>query len=251
MYLYCPRKFFLQKIVGIPKPASKEMIEGRIRHEILETFSKREQAFVESLESGDKEKIISIYQQLLSALINQSFQKNRSQIFAFKISSENLQNKILFQMQKEIELRADSISEALKSGFIGKSLWENLKPKYLSEFEVFSETLGLKGRIDRLVVGDEIIPFELKTREAEKIYESDEIQVTAYAMLLEERFQRKINLGVVEAGNKRHEINISQDLRNKVFSLIEEINSLKDNPKFPFNFSKCQKCNYKKECDEL
>ena len=56
------------------------------------------------------------------------------------------------------------------------------------------------------------MPFELKSRE-ERIFPSDEMQLTAYAMLLEHMYHQKIPIGIVEVGNKRQEIEISEDKR--------------------------------------
>jgi len=251
MYLYCPRKFYLEKIKGVPKVVSKEMIEGRIRHEVLEGFSKKEEAIVESIPVIEQDKIVSIYNQLLTSLINQIFAKNRNQILSFKINPDGLQTKILAGMNKDVLLRANSISEGIKAGFSGKKLWENLKPKYLSEFEVISENLGLKGRIDRVMISEEIVPFELKTREVERVFDSDKIQVAAYVMLLEEKFQKPIRMGILESGNIKHEIMITDELRNQVLGIIDEIRNITSNPKFPGNFAKCQKCSYQQMCDEL
>ena len=250
-YLYCPRKFYLEKIKGVPKLVSREMIEGRIRHEILEHFSNKERGFVESLPLSEQEKIISLYYNLLLSIINQILSKSRNQILSFKINPDNLQSKIFTAMNNDILLRAESVSNAMSQGFQGSQLWENLKPKYFSEFEVSSQELGLKGRVDRVMFGEEIIPFELKTREIQKVYDSDEIQVVAYAMLLEEHFNKKIKLGILESGNKKHEIIITDTLKQKVRDLIKEIREISANPKYPSNFSKCQICAHQNLCNEM
>lgn len=254
MYLYCPRKFFLEKIKGIRKPVSNVMIEGRIRHEILEEFANRERNLVESLQKMEKDMLIKIYSQFLNNIITSNFVKNRSQIYAFKISSEALNIKILKSMENDILLRVNSVYNWMEKGFQGKELWENLSPKYLSEFAITSESLGLKGKIDRVMISESIIPFELKTREIQKVFDSDELQLTAYAMLLEEKFDKKIPMGIIEAGNKKHEVIISDKTKKKVVDLVKEINNLFSEqkiPAFPSNFGKCNVCNLRGECDNL
>ena len=157
----------------------------------------------------------------------------------------------------------ESIEKTMQKGFLGKQLLEKLTPKYISEMTLVSESLGLKGRADRvMIIHDDktIIPFELKTREAEKIWDSDEIQLTAYTMLLEEKFQKTIPLAILESGNKKHELIITPDLKQKVRDLIKEIRELyksaesgqeKPAPKFPSNFSKCQTCFWDEHCREM
>jgi len=248
-YLYCPRQFYLEKIKGIKKPINKEMMEGRIRHEAFELFSKHEKDIIEGIET--KEEIKRKYEEFLEKLILNVLKENCGAINAFNINKNIMKEKIENQIRREIVLRIRAIEETIRKGFIKKDIWTNLEPKYYSEFSVFSEELGLKGRVDRVVIDkNEIIPFELKTREIEKVYESDEIQITAYIMLLEKHFNKKITYGIVEAGNEKFQIEINEKNRNKVLELINEIRTCVSK-RFPSNFSKCEKCGYKNECDEL
>ena len=39
-YLYCPRQFYIKKIFNLREPPSQPMIKGKIKHEIIEKFSK-------------------------------------------------------------------------------------------------------------------------------------------------------------------------------------------------------------------
>ena len=151
-------------------------------------------------------------------------------------------------MEKEIELRIESIKQALNEGFLGKELWRNLTPKYLTEFEITSENLGLKGRINRIRFQDGILPYEIKTRP--EVYESDEIQLAAYSLLLEEEFGKKINKGIVEAEKQKQEIEITDELRDKVLRLADEIRNLNKEPEFQSNFNKCKSCRIRKQCFE-
>jgi len=258
-YLYCPRKFFLTKVKGMKEPLNKAMVEGSIRHKVLEEFGNNEQRLIENLEKINhtftKESVTEFYEAYLKELIRHVLYKNERMIYAFKINSDELKDKIEMQMNNEIKLRVDSIMNTIKKGFVGKELWENLSPKYLSEYKVLSEKLGLKGRIDRLMIKDidEIIPFELKTRVSEKIWPSDEVQLTAYAMLLEEEYGRQITKGILESGNIKHEMEITEKEKQKVVELIKEVHEVLENgrAKFPSSFAKCQSCNFEEDCDKL
>jgi len=251
-YLYCPRKFFLEKIEGLRQPPTRPMIEGRIRHEIRERFSKVEKDIVEGIEKVNQTLVHQAYKQVLDNIINQVFEKDSRLIFGFKIDEKELRDKIIESMDIEIDLRVKSILKTGEKGFIGKELWKNLEPKYLSEVQLFSDKLGLKGRADRVMIeADEVIPFELKTRAIQKVWPSDEIQLAAYTMLLEEKYEKEIPYGVLEAGNKRHRIKIDYRLKKKVIETIEILNNLKVNPEYPNSFAKCKSCVWKKECDDL
>ena len=127
-------------------------------------------------------------------------------------------------------------------------MWRNLKPKYLTEFEIISYELGLKGRIDRVKFEEEIIPYELKTRE--EIYESDKLQLAAYSLLLEKEFNRKINKGIIEVKNKQEEIIITEQMKSQVLEIAEKIRKFEKDkePNFHNNFNKCEYCRLKEEC---
>jgi CRISPR-associated protein Cas4 len=199
---------------------------------------------------GCKE-ITLAYLSFLSRIIDEIFGYNREYLKRFIIPLQELRENIISGMNEEIILRASSVFDAQNRGFLGSQIFENLEPKYFSEFKIESETLGLKGKVDRVMITKEsIIPFELKTRPVERIYESDEIQLTAYSMLLEEFFHKQVPTGIIESGNKKQEILIRKEMREKVISLIEEINNLQS-PKFPVNFSKCNSCQLKPDCDSI
>ena len=269
-YLYCPRQFYLTKIIGLRQPPTKPMIEGSIRHKVREMFANNEEKLFANLElinhNLTKQKIIDFYQNFLNQIIKITFNNSQKMILAFEINPAEIREKIINSMENEIKLRAESVENTIKLGFTGKQLWENLTPKYISEMPLISENLGLKGRADRVMFDknqETIVPYELKTRTADKIWESDEIQITAYAMLLEEKYNKKIPLGILEAGNQTHELEITETSKQKVRDLINEINQLiqlsqsnsetnkKPEPKFPSSFSKCQKCSWKDQCDKL
>ena len=248
-YLYCQRQFYLEKVLGIKKPVTKEMMEGRIIHEVLEIFSKCEREIVEKLEnSSDLKKEYLI---LLNTTIEKVMFKNNWEINQFSLNKDLIIDKIISRMNKEIELRIISIKNALAKGFEKEELWNNLEPKYFSEFQIISESLGLKGRIDRLILNNgKAELFELKTREISKVYESDEIQIVAYALLIEVEFNQKIDFGFLEAGNQVFKVEIDDNKRKKVICLINEMQE-RLSKKYPSNFSKCERCSYKKECEDL
>jgi len=252
-YIYCPRKFYLEKIKGIKSPPSRAMIEGRIRHEVFEKFGKNEESFVRAnnMEHFSEEEIKKLYKNYVNMIISEVIESNKEIIFNFKIEEFELVKKILDSFSKEINLRADSLAKTIRKGFKGDEIWENLSPKYYSELNVLSEEIGLKGRVDRVMEeGNKIIPFELKTRSDEKVYFSDEIQVCAYAMMLEEIYNVSIGSGIVEAGNQRYEVLVDDAKRKKVLEIINEILNLNsENAKYPSNFSKCEKCFFKKICE--
>ncbi|MGC9309554.1 MAG: CRISPR-associated protein Cas4 [Candidatus Nanoarchaeia archaeon] len=252
-YTYCPRKFFLEKVQGLRKPPSKPMIEGKIRHEIREAFSKSEKAFIQALPQLEEPIIIDRFNKLLDNLIDNNFTQNSQLINKFSINKQELKQKIRKSLARDFSLRASSIKQAMEKGFLGQELWQNLSPKYASELFIIAENLNLKGRIDRVQFNTQIIPFELKTRPATRIWPSDEIQLAAYSLLLESKYKQPVNQGILEAGQQVNKIEISSEKKEQVKQLIREIQNMiqeKKMPPHPSRFNKCRKCSFYKECYE-
>jgi len=244
-YLYCPRKLWL-KSKGFKEPPNQKMILGYLKHKTLDIFNKNESSLV----SGIKQKISQpelnqLYKDTLLEISKEVLSSHENQAKAFGIDEKDFLKQVLKISEPEIKLRVESISQALELGFLGKELWRELKPKYLTEFEIISSELGLKGRIDRIKFHDSIIPYELKTRE--DIFDSDKIQLAGYALLLEKEFNKPVNLEIVETSTQSQEVLLNQELKDNVLEIADKIRALEE-PSFPSNFSKCQACSLRKEC---
>lgn len=252
-WLYCPRKLYFTKIKKFKQPLNKLMIIGKLKHNILEEFSKTEKQLITQIEKDyDRLELFLIYENFLKRIANQVFLKNNKLIEAFRVNRAEIFKKVLEDFSEDIKIRIDSIKQGVSNGFLGEELWEKILPKYISELRVESSSLGLRGRIDRVEVNKEnntIFPYELKTR-AGKYYYSDEIQLTAYAMLLQEFYNQPIEYGIIESGGKKEKLKIKQENKDKVLEIAEKIRNLTEDtpPQLPSNFNKCKNCGFKKYC---
>lgn len=255
-WLYCPRKVYLHKICGLEVGQNRNMVIGRIKHKILEDFSKKEPEIVSKFdENFDSVDMVFMYEDYIKTISKLIFIENQNLIQKFLIDPEDILKKVLRDFAEDIKLRVKTIKEAISKGHRKENLWKNLDTLYLSELKLESAELGLKGRVDRILLSrkdNSVIPFELKSRE-EKIFPSDELQLTAYAMLLEYQYSQKISRGIVEVGNKKQEIDISEERRREVLSLIEQIRNLKEGliPPIQSNFNKCRNCEFREECMKI
>jgi CRISPR-associated protein Cas4 len=255
-WLYCPRKVYLNKICGLQISQNRNMVIGRLKHTILENFSRSEEKLISRLdENFDSIDLVFVYEDLIKNTAKNVFNQNQPSIEKFLIDKEDILKKIMRDFAEDIKLRVKSIKESLAKGFTKENIWKNMDSIYLSELKLESEALGLKGRVDRVIISrkdNSIIPFELKSRE-ERIFLSDELQLTAYAMLLEHQYHQKIPKGIVEVGNNRQEIEISEDKKREVLKIAEEIRNLKEGliPPIQSNFNKCKSCEFREECMKL
>jgi len=237
-YLYCPRKVYLKRIKKIKPPVTKAMILGFLKHKVFDIFNKNEILMISAIKTNiDKEQIKQNYHFYLKRVIKEVIIQYSNLISKFDISPDNLTNQIFNFLEKDIDMRAESIKGTLNLGFFGKELWRNLKPKYLTEYQIVSQELGLKGRIDRIKFEQEILPYEIKTRQG--IYDSDKLQLAAYSLLLEEEFKKEIKKGIIEAGKGHEEIDITQEMKQKILEIADKVRKIKD-PGFHNNFNKCK-----------
>ena len=248
-YLYCPRKVYLRLVKNIKQQPTRQMILGFLRHKVIEIFNKNESALVSSIDIPLEEKTIKqLYEKLLSNITKATLNLNTNLVDKFKIDSVNFSDSIKQTLSPEISLRVPVIAKTLNQNFFGKELWDKLSPKYISELKIESPSLGLKGRIDRIKINSKITPYEIKSRE--QSYDSDKIQLAAYALLLEEKFKTKIDSGTLELLGKTEEVILDKEIKERVLELAEEIRNLSENPPPPMlsNFNKCKSCTLRVDC---
>ncbi|MBU4087015.1 MAG: CRISPR-associated protein Cas4 [Nanoarchaeota archaeon] len=247
-FLYCPRKIYLKLVKGIKSPPTQRMINGMLRHKVFDIFNKNESSLVSSIKSKiNQEEIKKLYLNFLHDIIQEILTQNNILAGKFRINEKDFSKSILETMNPEIEMRVKSITTFLEKGFLGKELWRELIPKYLTELKLESQELGLRGRVDRVMFSDSILPYEVKTRD--KIYESDKLQLAGYALLLEKEFNKQISKGIVEFLGQQQEIDLTQELKNKVLEIAETIRNLsEENASMPSNFEKCRNCELNENC---
>lgn len=251
-YLFCPRKIYLKKVKKIKEKPTKDMISGMLKHKIFDIFNKNEKLLVYSIEEKKTlDDLFNLYKDYIKNISLEIIKFNKEILKKFDIKTNNFIEQTIKNMENEIVIRILSIKEKIDQGLFKEELWENLKPKFLTEFKIVSENLGLKGRIDRIEIGEEIIPYEIKTRE--EIFFQDKIQLAGYALLLEDKFNTKIDYGIVEVKSKKEKIPITPQFKEKVLFLADKIREIiKEEKEIPINnnFKKCENCKFKYICFE-
>lgn len=115
---------------------------------------------------------------------------------------------------------------------------------WIREQYLRSDRLHLHGRVDLIERGESVIPVERKR--GDRFFENDEVQLTAYALLLEESIGTPIETGIIYLfqTNRRQEVDITPQLREKVQETVAAIRSMDGSilPPFSDNPRKCQKC---------
>ena len=257
-YLYCKRKLFLERVLGLYEGPKTEPIKGKIRHKAYEDINNAEEQIITSITEKDSfQDILQLYHSEYARII-----RNVLEYYKYSLKSVNITKLDMFReiwpiFNQEAKLRANNAHKFIKKyNLYGKELWQKLIPKIKSELKLISDNLGLIGKIDQLELHKEtVIPIELKTGKSPSngIWPGHRIQIAAYALLLEDQYQKKVNQGSVIYldQNIKRTIIINPFLKDEIIELRKQVEHLlasKQPPDFTENKNKCEKCGLKKHC---
>jgi CRISPR-associated protein Cas4 len=257
-YLYCQRKLYLQRVLGLFEPPKEALVKGSIRHKVYENINLADESIIKSIKKGiNLGDLKALYHQKYREILLEAIKNYKDELKKFNLTTQELFKSVWPLILSESESRAKTIHDfILKYNIFGTELWEKLTPKIESELRIESEILGLKGVIDQIEVYNEgFVPIELKTGKAprEGVWPGHKIQLIAYALLIEEKFKTEIKEGFVhylDSKQKRH-IAINAFMRLEVKELIQKVNELLKNqniPNFEKNTNKCVICGLKDDC---
>jgi len=123
---------------------------------------------------------------------------------------------------------------------------------WTEEMYLRSEKHRLHGKIDVLDENDTLTPVERKRAESGSYFESDELQLAAYCMLLEDNVPGSVNVGYIytESNRQRHSVRIEDWHREQVEEIVGVIldMTVDDVPPFTDNRAKCEKCSCREYC---
>ena len=257
-YLYCARKLYLQRVLGLKEPPKESLLRGTIRHRTYEEINNVDERIVKGIKkSTNLAQILQGYKQEHSKILRNVIIEHKKELKQFNLSMLDVFKKTWPLILSDSEARAYNIFDFVeKNKVYGAELWESLVPKIRSELRVESERLQLRGIIDEVhVYPAGYVPFELKTGKApnEGVWPGHKIQLGAYALLLEDKFGNEIKEGFVKYldSKKECQIVINPFLRQEVKDLIEKAGLLlrsKELPDFCKNENKCKSCGLKDIC---
>ena len=257
-YLYCSRKLFLQQVLMLEEPPKESLVLGSIRHETYDLINKKEEEIVASItERTPLEKIQDLYKKEYLAILRKVIKNKRNMIDDADLGVIEAYRKSFPFIAEESSVRANNIFNFIEANNIfGYELWQKLTPKIISELRIESESLKLKGIVDQVhIYSDGYVPFELKTGSMprEGVWASHRIQIVAYSLLLQEKFNMPIKEGFVfylDTKQKRR-ITINPFMKEEVMRLVNEVTALLENkelPDFCNNEKKCVKCGLRQTC---
>lgn len=139
-----------------------------------------------------------------------------------------------------------------------KLQWASPEDNFLIKYEVplYSQKIRMHGICDGYIYSNNnisIVPFEIKSNESPRINQGEILQLCAYAMLLEERYNILIKKGFLLYGSRtsHKEVLFTPDLRKKTLSIRNTIEDDINQGLIPItdaNNSKCSQCEFMNFC---
>ena len=257
-YHYCPRKLYLEYVLEIIKPPKEVLVKGTIRHQVHNQINKKEEEIVKSItEDFNLLKIQELYKKIYSEILREAIRKNKVELEKLGIDLGQFFKEMWPLILSESKLRAiNTFKFSQKYNIFEEELWGRLTPKIESEVYVESKKFDLKGVVDQVEIYEQdIVPYELKTgKPPEKgVWPSHQIQVGAYVLILQEKYNKPIKEAFVKYlnTNETRQIIMNPFLKDEILTLIKKVKALLSDKKIPDytkNENKCKKCEINKEC---
>ncbi len=120
---------------------------------------------------------------------------------------------------------------------------------------LFSEKYGLRGRPDYVLKKDDnLVPVEVKTgRVPRGPLFSHILQLAAYCLLIEEKYEHPPDYGIIRYNDIEHKIEYTDELKNTLISKLDDMRNIMDRDEVHRNHnrsSKCRHCSRREMCPE-
>lgn len=252
-FRFCPRSLYLKLVLGLREPPKPVMVLGSIRHKVYDEANRKEEELVRQIGSDMKrQEVLQMFSNAYNAILNKSVYSYLPQLESLNMDKEDVTVRLQEAVAGQASERADEIvSFSSKTGLFGSELWEKLTPKIISELGVRSEKLRLRGIVDRIeVYGSEYVPVEIKTGRApsDGVWPDHRLQVAAYMLLLNEKFNAKIKEGLVRyvAAGQTRQVVMNPFMEYEVTEAVNDVFALLEQKKAPDFCGKgyCSVCSF-------
>jgi CRISPR-associated exonuclease Cas4 len=252
-YLYCPYKVIMK--IQDNDLDNISIIKSRISRDALIGFEELIKRNLWSLKGEmDVKKILEELLKDVPAYLEIVYQQYQDEeVDNADITFERLKEDLKFNSW----LIAIKSQKMLKTGINGAEAVNLLFPTSLIEFRIEDKETGLLGEIDKIEIVDGVYyPVKIKTNlpPLKGVWRSDAIQITAYAYLIEQEFNKEVPVGFINymRVGSRKPVLINTNLREQFSQVFNEIVAIvnKDSvPDIAQNIRKCHACDYSEICE--
>lgn len=257
-YIYCPIKLYL-RYYDDDGMETVEMIRGRMINEILRGF---EELIKRNLWSLSKDMNLREITDSLFLDVGSLIEYSCERYGEAGLMDPDELHEICQNLKWD--LKFDSCLLALKASKImtkthktGSDLVDMLYTPSLLELFLENKNFNLKGKVDKIELSDShYYPIEVKSGEppVKGVWESDAIQIAAYAALIQEEFKKEVSVGFVDYTQigERRTVVIDAGLKQRLSNILDDIQSLLEQgytPPIVQNPLKCRACDYRDLCE--
>lgn len=257
-YVYCPLKVYLRQSEGhdIQTPA---MLRGRMVHEVRRGFEELLKRNLWSInEEMNAKTIFELLMEDVAEFVDKTLLKYCEKESMDPKSAETISRKLKDDFEVESWLMAVKVWKIISnSPKSGSDIADMFFPPVLLEFTIENNELNLRGKIDRIEIMDGYYyPVEVKSGlpPVKGVWKSDSLQIAAYALLMEEEFNREVSVGFIDymGSCQRRPVFMEVNLREEVLNVLEEMRMMFHEgvvPEMVQNPKKCIKCEYSGICE--
>lgn len=258
-YSYCKRKLFLDKVLGIREEPKASVTKGTIRHKCYEEFTRIEPEIILSITKQDLlDDIKRKYSTAFSKILRQAILLSKYSLKSLDINPLQLYKEVWPLISEEAEIRAAEVWNLIQTHLVYGYELLNKLPTAEPEYKIISNKLNLIGVIDRIEFIDNFpVPIELKSGKTpnEGVWPNHKIQLIAYSLLIEEKYEKPVKEGYVFYldKNEKRRIVFNPFMKSEIIDLIGKVNSLleqKTAPELPKNTNKCVSCGLRQICHD-
>lgn len=211
---YCPRKLFINKVLGLKEPYNINTIKGIILHKVIEKISNKENS--------------------TRIILKEEIKKNH------------------IQLKKFGQGLVDFYHESLPGLIWEENLLS--KRDYVSEVTLESEKMGLKGRIDLLQENTPIEIKTGSAPRDNEVWPAHQLQLGTYLMILRESDSKVSEGQIHYIKNQEvRSVILNPFLEKKILKIkkkSEEITKNLNPPKILDEEYKCNSCAFKAFCHD-
>ena len=261
-YQYCPRKIYFSRVLKIKLPPTEALVKGKIRHQIEEEASIRFNYIISTITKGDFEFIYEKFKSEYLQLILRTIKNNIRLINKVQLKIDFFTSELIKTFNLIAKQSAEYIHELiLKHKVLGKKILDYIETEQISETFIESKELQLKGIVDSIEFENEnITPIEIKTGSMpnQGVWPSHKLQIGCYILLCEEKFDAKIDYGIVRYldFNQDRKIQMNPFLKDEIITVRDKVIKLLESNEIPERLPeinkkinrKCISCLYKNKC---
>ncbi|MFH1055278.1 MAG: CRISPR-associated protein Cas4 [Candidatus Altiarchaeota archaeon] len=247
-FTYCARLIYLYSVLGLEEEKTPERIRGVVGHAVRRELSMRQARLLGGIRSEE-----DVYH-ILCMELDSAF-SDLPCIFAQEWSA--LHSILIPEVKAEVLAELDTLQKDLEAMVEDVGFERALKivTPWRIEYNLKSDSLGLSGRVDKIMYNSGLVPVDIKTGVASELgWESDRIQLCAYGMLMEDKFSGNIPYGLLEYTRiaKRRPVLFTEELRRQVFDARDGVQEILEGAApdvCPHGQPrKCESCNLRDEC---